>query len=67
MFLEQRSQELKMLAAQEAEKRRESQKYLSGLFSGGTLCDEAQLILRPILSKVYSNTPISPECELEDL
>ncbi|MDY0094568.1 MAG: acyl-CoA synthetase FdrA [Candidatus Vecturithrix sp.] len=65
-FLEQRSQELKMLAAQEAEKRRESQKYLSGLFSGGTLCDEAQLILRPILSKVYSNTPISPECELED-
>lgn len=64
--LAERTQELKALAAEEAEKHRESQKYLSGLFSGGTLCDEAQLILRDILGNVYSNTPITPEYKLDD-
>jgi hypothetical protein len=64
--LEERTAELKALAAKEAEKRQESQKYLSGLFSGGTLCDEAQLILRDIIGNVYSNTPISPEKKLDD-
>jgi FdrA protein len=64
--LEERTEELKALAAEEAEKRKDSQKYLSGLFSGGTLCDEAQLILRDILGNVYSNTPIDPELKLDD-
>lgn len=64
--LEERTEELKVLAAEEAEKRKESQKYLSGLFSGGTLCDEAQLILKDIVGNVYSNTPIAPEFKLDD-
>ena len=65
--LEARTNELKAIAAQEAEKRQPSQKYISGLFSGGTLCDEAQLILRDIVGNVYSNTPVTPDCALEDI
>ncbi len=64
--LEERTAELKAKAAEAAEKLKEGQKYISGLFSGGTLCDEAQLILRAIVGDVYSNTPIEPEFTLED-
>jgi FdrA protein len=31
-----------------------------GLFSGGTLCSETQVILRDRLGPVYSNTPLDP-------
>ncbi len=65
--IEARTNDLKAIAAQEAEKRQPSQKYISGLFSGGTLCDEAQLILRDIVGNVYSNTPVTPDCALEDI
>jgi succinyl-CoA synthetase alpha subunit len=34
-------------------------KYIRGLFSGGTLCDEAQLVMKDTLGFVYSNTPLS--------
>ena len=64
--LEERSEELKALAAEEAEKRQDSQKYLSGLFSGGTLCDEAQVILQDILGTVFSNVPIDISAKLDD-
>ena len=33
----------------------EKQKYLRGLFCGGTLCEEAQLILHDLIGDVYSN------------
>jgi FdrA protein len=36
----------------------ESQKYLRGLFSGGTLAYEALLILQEYLPQVYSNAPL---------
>ena len=42
------------------------QRYLRGLFSGGTLCYEAQQILTPVLGKVYSNAPLNKENKLED-
>jgi succinyl-CoA synthetase alpha subunit len=64
--LESRTDELKTLAAQEAEKRQPSQQYISGLFSGGTLCDEAQLILRNSVGNVYSNTPLTADYKLDD-
>jgi FdrA protein len=35
-----------------------SQKYLRGIFSGGTLAYEALLLLRDFLPTVYSNTPL---------
>ncbi|MDZ4203340.1 MAG: acyl-CoA synthetase FdrA [Bacteroidales bacterium] len=39
-------------------------KYIRGLYSGGTLCDEAQLILKDIIGPVFSNTPIFPDHQL---
>jgi FdrA protein len=41
-----------------------SQKYLRGLYSGGTLAYEALLILRDELGGVYSNTPLNPNYPL---
>jgi FdrA protein len=43
------------------------QKYLRGLFSGGTLCYEAQVIWREALeSPVFSNAPLPTEPKLAD-
>ena len=43
------------------------QKYLRGLFSGGTLCYEAQVIWRDLLPEaVYSNAPLRKEEQLPD-
>lgn len=42
------------------------QRYLRGLFSGGTLAYEAQLILRDYLPAVYSNAPLAKEFRLPD-
>ncbi|MEW5693222.1 MAG: acyl-CoA synthetase FdrA [Candidatus Hydrogenedentota bacterium] len=36
--------------------------YLRGLYSGGTLCDEAQRLLLADLKEIYSNTPV-PGCK----
>lgn len=40
--------------------------YVRGLFSGGTFCYEALLILSEGLGAVYSNTPVGPEYKLDD-
>jgi FdrA protein len=48
-------------ALAEHEKLASGQKYIRGLFSGGTLCYEAQVILQPVLGDVFSNAPIKPE------
>lgn len=43
------------------------QKYVRGLFSGGTLCYEAQIILSDMLAeKIYSNVPLDPQKKLPD-
>jgi FdrA protein len=42
------------------------QRYLRGLFSGGTLAYEAQLILRSYLPGVFSNAPLDKDCRLPD-
>lgn len=42
------------------------QRYLRGLFSGGTLAYEAQLVLREYLPAVYSNAPLTKELRLKD-
>ena len=43
-----------------------SQRYLRGLFSGGTLAYEAMLILQDYLPVVYSNAPLDKEHRLTD-
>ncbi len=42
------------------------QKYIRGLYSGGTLCYEAQQILTPILGTIYSNAPLNKKHKLKD-
>jgi len=51
-----------------AEKARMSsgQKFLRGLYSGGTLCDETQILLSKSLGDVYSNVPLKPSLKLPD-
>jgi FdrA protein len=41
-------------------------KYLRGLFSGGTLADEALVILNDKLGGIYSNVPLKEELRLEN-
>jgi len=42
-------------------------KYLRGLFSGGTLCDEAQLAMKNKIGNIYSNTPLHIDFKLKDV
>ena len=48
------------------EKLQPSQKYLRALFSGGTFCDETQLLCRDAIQDLYSNTPIAKVNHLAD-
>jgi FdrA protein len=43
------------------------QRYIRGLYSGGTFCYEASLLLKKELGQVYSNTPVEPEDRLTDV
>jgi FdrA protein len=44
-----------------------SQRYVRGLYSGGTFCYEATLLLSQALQGVRSNTPVGAAAELEEL
>ncbi|MGD8457878.1 MAG: acyl-CoA synthetase FdrA [Anaerolineales bacterium] len=50
----------------ELDRFKKGQRYLRGLFSGGTLAYEAQLILENYLPAVYSNAPLDKKYRLED-
>ncbi|HEX5794395.1 MAG TPA: acyl-CoA synthetase FdrA [Geminicoccaceae bacterium] len=43
------------------------QRYVRGLYSGGTFCYEALLLLSEVLGPVRSNTPLDPSCRLADV
>lgn len=44
-----------------------NQKYLRGLYTGGTLADEAMKLLGKDLGDIYSNIPLEPEFKLIDV
>lgn len=56
---------LEEMASAEAARIASGQKYLRGLFSGGTLCDETMLILRREIGNIYSNTPLNPDFKID--
>ncbi|MGH2374558.1 MAG: protein FdrA, partial [bacterium] len=56
---------LRSLPAQEAGRLAAGQRYLRGLYSGGTLCYEALVLLRAHLGRVHSNTPLDPSETLD--
>lgn len=63
--LNNRQPELEKLANSLAENNKG--KYIRGLFSGGTLCDEAQLLLKEPIGYAFSNTPLNSEFQLKDI
>jgi succinyl-CoA synthetase alpha subunit len=44
-----------------------SQRYLRGLYSGGTFCYEASALLTDVLGVVHSNAPVDPQRHLADV
>ena len=54
------------LARREQEKFGMNQKYVRGLFAGGTFCYQAQQILQDANFEVYSNSPINKKYKLVD-
>ncbi|MFH2202996.1 MAG: acyl-CoA synthetase FdrA [Elusimicrobiota bacterium] len=54
------------LAARTADKLARGRKCVRGLFSGGTFCGEAQVILEPMLGALYSNAPSGKTKKLGD-
>ncbi|HZW84920.1 MAG TPA: hypothetical protein VFE91_03330, partial [Nitrososphaerales archaeon] len=50
----------------ESTKLAKSQLYLRGLFAGGTLCYEAQAVLRPVLGKIHSNSPLDARLKIPE-
>jgi len=59
-------QSIAKIAENELKNKQPEQKYLRGLFSGGTLCDETQLIFKGHIGDVYSNTPLNKNYLLDD-
>ena len=58
--------DLQKRASLEAVRLSPSQKYVRGLFSGGTFCYEAQMILQETVESVWSNTPAASVKKLAD-
>jgi FdrA protein len=53
-------------AQQQAANFAPGQRYLRALYSGGTFCYEALLLLRQYLGDIYSNTPLDPSFRLQN-
>jgi FdrA protein len=56
--------EVKKIAENEYSQFGYGQKYVRGLFSGGSLCDEAIVVLEGLLGDVCSNVPLKPKLRL---
>jgi FdrA protein len=67
VYLEKESAQLARQAGELKQKLNSNQHYLRGLFSGGTLCYEAQVIWKDMLAgSVYSNVPLPGGLSLAD-
>ncbi|MDR0994336.1 MAG: acyl-CoA synthetase FdrA [Verrucomicrobiota bacterium] len=65
--LEQRDAALREEARQIVAKRKQATgRYLRGLFSGGTFCAEAQVVLHGVLRQIYSNAPLGDSKKLKN-
>lgn len=66
-MLEERDAKLKAEARALVERKKTIQgKYLRGLFSGGTFCAEAQVVLDGVIRHVFSNAPIGDSSKLKN-
>ena len=65
-FLHADANEMRLRAASEAKKMTPAQRYIRGLFAGGTFCYQSQSIIRDGGLIVHSNSPLEGMCELID-
>ena len=61
-----RDEDMRKLAQREAARRGKGRQYVRGLFSGGTFCAEAQIILKSLPRGLYSNVPFQGVKQLKD-
>jgi succinyl-CoA synthetase alpha subunit len=66
-YLAERQADILRLAEREAAKRRPGQRFIRGLFSGGTFCSEAQILFAGSLAEVFSNAPTANSQPLADI
>jgi succinyl-CoA synthetase alpha subunit len=59
-------EQIKEMAEEAVQGMNAQQKYLRGIYGGGTYCDEAMHVLEGMIGGVYSNVPFSDELRLED-
>lgn len=65
--LEMSDDELRALVRKETASKSPTQKYLRGLYTGGTLADEAMKLLDKEGWGIWSNIPLSPDWTLENI
>jgi len=53
------------IAFEVASKLLDGEKFVRGLFAGGTLCYEAQVVLSPMVNGVHSNAPLEKRFEIK--
>ncbi|RKX83798.1 MAG: FdrA family protein [Spirochaetes bacterium] len=58
--------EIEKLVSQETKNMNSKQKYLRGLYTGGTLADEAMIIFEKEIGNIYSNNQTNPDLVLDD-
>ena len=58
---------LSMLAREQTSRLGAAQRYVRGLFSGGTFCYESQVLLTKEIGTVWSNAPVDPANSLPDV
>ncbi|MCF7858318.1 MAG: acyl-CoA synthetase FdrA [Candidatus Cloacimonetes bacterium] len=65
-FLSERKKDYIEIVNNHLNKITPGRKYIRGLFSGGTLCDEAQMILKQSIKNIYSNRASDKTYSLKD-
>ncbi|MDP8267803.1 MAG: acyl-CoA synthetase FdrA [Candidatus Tenebribacter davisii] len=65
-FLEARRSSYGTIAEKEVKNISSGRKYIRGLFSGGTLCDETQIILKKDIENIFSNRSGDEKHALDD-
>ncbi|MFH1820839.1 MAG: acyl-CoA synthetase FdrA [Methanobacteriota archaeon] len=63
----QKTGKIKAIVKRESNLLSTTQKYIRGLFSGGTFSYESMLILRNLIGDVYSNSPLDQKMKLSDV
>ncbi len=58
--------DLEKYSLREGRRLNRKQRYLRGIYTGGTLAHEAQLIYRETIGEAFSNTPLTPRFKLRN-